>query len=71
MCMDVIMKKQKHCFVGISQAAHLLEYDRFYVNVLLWRGNLKGTKIGGKWRIPLHIIHQYTERRRTRKGGGL
>ena len=65
------MRKQKHYFVGIPEAAHMLECDRFYVNVLLWRGHLKGTKCAGKWRIPLHELKRYTEKRRTRKGGGL
>lgn len=57
------MRKQKHCFVGISQAAHILEYDRFYINVLLWRGRLKGIKCAGKWRIPMHEIRRYAARR--------
>ena len=61
------MKKQKHYFVGIPEAAHILEYDRFYVNVLLWRGRLKGTKSGRReWRIPLHEIRRYEEQRRRR-----
>ena len=60
MFMDVIMKKQKqHCFVDISQAAHMLGCDRFYVNVLIWKGSLKGTKCGGKWRIPTHSVRAY------------
>lgn len=61
------MKIEKHGFIDIPQAAHLLECDRFYINVLIWKGSLKGTKRGGKWRIPLHEVQRYAAIRRGAK----
>lgn len=55
------MKQQekRQSFVSLREAAHLLRLDEHSVRRAIWRGAIRATKTGGRWRIPLHQVRRY------------
>ena len=56
--------EQNNKFIDTREAAESLRCSERHICRLFTGGKLKGTKIGGKWKIPLDSIQQYQAEQR-------
>jgi excisionase family DNA binding protein len=57
-------RRQARGLIAVGRAASLLKIDRQNVYEAIWRGAIRAKKVKGRWRLPLHEVQRYLEKRR-------
>ncbi len=55
------MTETQPVFMRLARFAQLIDYQRSKVYDMLARGELRGVKIGGSWRIPISELDRFKE----------